>query len=158
MTGLLPKLRPGVSKTILPILAGTMWMAVGVMLSVTALRWLIQYQGAAWPYAVAGLTAAILIHGYGFIRIVTGNIKRIYNLPDKVCMFSFFSWKSYLLIIIMVSMGIALRHSSLPKQYLAIVYMGIGVALFLSGMQYFRPPQKNREKEPDSNPASWPPL
>jgi len=38
----------------------------------------------------------------------------------------------------MVSMGIALRHSSLPKQYLSILYNGIGLGLFLSGIRYFR--------------------
>jgi hypothetical protein len=38
----------------------------------------------------------------------------------------------------MVSMGIALRHSSIPKHYLSILYNGIGLALFLSGIRYFR--------------------
>jgi len=38
----------------------------------------------------------------------------------------------------MVSMGIGLRHSSIPKPYLSIIYLGIGVALFLSGTRYFR--------------------
>jgi hypothetical protein len=38
----------------------------------------------------------------------------------------------------MVSMGIALRHSAIPKQYLSILYNGIGLALFLSGTRYLR--------------------
>jgi hypothetical protein len=48
------------------------------------------------------------------------------------------TWKSYLIVLVMVSMGIALRHSSLPKQYLSILYNGIGLGLFLSGIRYFR--------------------
>jgi hypothetical protein len=48
------------------------------------------------------------------------------------------SGKSYLIVIIMISMGIALRHSSIPKRYLSILYNGIGLALFLSGIRYFR--------------------
>jgi hypothetical protein len=38
----------------------------------------------------------------------------------------------------MISMGIALRHSALPKRYLSILYIGIGLALFLSGIRYLR--------------------
>jgi hypothetical protein len=38
----------------------------------------------------------------------------------------------------MVALGITLRHSSIPKQYLSILYNGIGLGLFLSGIRYFR--------------------
>lgn len=48
------------------------------------------------------------------------------------------TWKSYIIVLIMVSMGIALRHSSIPKRYLSILYDGIGLALFLSGIRYLR--------------------
>jgi hypothetical protein len=48
------------------------------------------------------------------------------------------TWRSYIIVVIMVSMGITLRHSSIPKQYLSILYNGIGLALFLSGIRYFR--------------------
>ncbi len=46
--------------------------------------------------------------------------------------------ENYLTVIIMVSMGIALRHSRIPKQYLSIIYNEIGLALFLSGIRYLR--------------------
>ena len=48
------------------------------------------------------------------------------------------TWKSYIIVVIMVSMGIMLRHSSIPKRYLSVLYNGIGLALFLSGIRYFR--------------------
>jgi hypothetical protein len=38
----------------------------------------------------------------------------------------------------MVTMGITLRHSPIPKQYLSVIYTGIGLALFLSSIRYFR--------------------
>jgi hypothetical protein len=59
-------------------------------------------------------------------------------VTSKKCIFSFMTWRSYLIVLVMVSMGIALRHSALPKDYLSILYNGIGLALFLSGIRYLR--------------------
>jgi len=53
-------------------------------------------------------------------------------------LFSFMTWKSYIIVVIMVSMGIALRHSFIPRRYLSVLYNGIGLALFLSGIRYLR--------------------
>jgi hypothetical protein len=38
----------------------------------------------------------------------------------------------------MIVLGSTLRHSSIPKQWLSVIYTGIGLALFLSGVKYFR--------------------
>jgi hypothetical protein len=59
-------------------------------------------------------------------------------MKNKVCIFAFQAWKSYLIIVIMVGMGIALRHSPLPKPYLSVIYIGFGGAMILSGLRYFR--------------------
>ena len=48
------------------------------------------------------------------------------------------SWKSYLLLGVMMALGIGLRHSPLPKPYLAVLYIGIGLALVLSSVRYLR--------------------
>ena len=39
-------------------------------------------------------------------------------------------------VIIMVTLGITLRHSAIPKQYLSVLYNGLGIGLFLSGTLY----------------------
>lgn len=133
-------IKPGVPKKVLPVIAGVMWAGVGIMLSIWAYHWLSVYKGSPWLFAASGVVVALLVHRFGFSKIVFKNLGRIEHLPEKPCVFSFISWKSYLIIIIMVSMGITLRHSSLPKQYLSIIYIGIGVALFLSSIRYFRVP------------------
>ena len=38
----------------------------------------------------------------------------------------------------MIAMGAILRHSPIPKGYLAILYTGIGLALVLSSVRYMR--------------------
>jgi hypothetical protein len=88
-------------------------------------------------YAV-GFLAAMPIHHFGFLKIADKNLNRILLLTEKSSLFSFMTWKSYIIVLIMVSMGIALRHSSISKRYLSILYNGIGLALFLSGIRYFR--------------------
>lgn len=138
MRSIAEKFKPVASKKILLIIAGSMWICVGSMLAFLAITWLGNYRGDPWFFAVPGFIAALLIHHFGFAKIVEKNLQRISRLPNKPCVFSFISWKSYLIIIIMVAMGITLRHSSIPKQYLSVLYLGIGLALFLSSIRYFR--------------------
>lgn len=133
------KLTPLADKSILVLLAGLMWCGVGVMLICLAISWLSPYNGKEQGlFYTAGFIAAMPIHHFGFLKIADKNLNRLLPLTEKRCLFSFMTWKSYITVLIMVSMGITLRHSSIPKNYLSILYNGIGLALFLSGIRYFR--------------------
>jgi hypothetical protein len=133
------KFTPEVDKKILVLLAGVMWCGVGVMLVSFAVSWLLPCNGREQVlYYAVGFLAAMPIHHFGFLKIADKNLNRLLPLTEKRCLFSFMTWKSYIIVLIMVSMGIALRHSSIPKRYLSILYNGIGLALFLSGIRYFR--------------------
>jgi hypothetical protein len=133
------KYKPAVNKQYLLILSGAMWMGVGIMLNVFAFTWLRAFKGNHhFVYAGIGIICALVIHHFGFLKIVDKNLGRISRMEGKPCVFSFMSWKSYLIVMVMVTMGIAFRHSSLPKQYLSILYIGIGGALILSSIRYFR--------------------
>jgi hypothetical protein len=133
------KFTPLVDKKILVLLSGLMWCGVGVMLIIFAVSWLSPYNGKEQLFFyLAGFLAAMPIHHFGFLKIADKNLNRLLPLTEKKCLFSFMTWKSYIIVLIMVSMGIALRHSSIPKRYLSILYNGIGLALFLSGIRYFR--------------------
>ncbi len=138
MAGLEEKFKPAAPKIALLAIAGAMWCTVGIMLTLMAVHWLRVYEGSPWLFAVPGFIAALAIHHFGFLRIVDKNLGRISKLPGKPCVFSFISWRSYLIVFIMVVTGITLRHSRLPKQYLSVIYFGIGLALFLSSIRYFR--------------------
>ena len=133
------KFKPSAKKPFLLFLSGLMWFCVGVMLNAFAIHWLVDYDSYfAYLFAGIGFIAALIIHHFGFLKLANKNIARISFLDDKPCVFSFMSWKSYLIVVVMVSMGIALRHSSIPKQYLSMLYIGIGLALLLSSIRYFR--------------------
>lgn len=135
----LQKFDPAVDKKFLIAISGILWSVVGIVLCNLAAGWLSGSPGrsALWLGA-AGAGLSLLIHHFGFLRIVDKNIERILSKSGKVCVFAFQPWKSYLLIIIMVGMGMFLRHSSLPKPYLAVIYIGFGGAMLLSSLRYHR--------------------
>lgn len=133
------RFKPAVKKNILVLLAGLIWIGVGTMLLSFATNWLIAYgkSNSAW-FILAGIIAALIIHHFGFLKIVDKNLGRISKMEGRRCAFSFMSWRSYFTVAIMVTMGIMLRHSAIPKHYLSMLYIGIGLALILSSIRYFR--------------------
>lgn len=133
------KLRPAVRKEMLLFLSGAMWIAVGILLNITAAGWLNAVQmNRALSLSGFGLAAALLIAHFGFLRVVDKNLGRISLMEGKRCVFSFMSWKSYLTVMFMISLGIGLRHTPIPKPFLAIPYIAIGSALMLSSLRYFK--------------------
>lgn len=133
------KYKPAVTKTILVFLAGIVWICVGIMLLALAFSWLSKASNInMYLFVGAGVILALVIHHFGFLKIVDKNLERILPMEEKKCLFSFITWKSYLIIITMVMMGATLRHSAIPKHYLAILYTSIGLALVLSSVRYMR--------------------
>ena len=137
-----PKLRkydPAVDKRLLIVLSGVIWSAVGILLCSRAYGWLaIEYTSFNLILAIAGTFLALLIHHFGFLKLVNKNIDRIMIKKGKVCIFGFQPWKSYIIILVMITMGTLLRQSSLPKTYLSVIYIGFGGAMLLSSFRYHR--------------------
>jgi hypothetical protein len=133
------KFTPSADKRVLVLMAGAMWCGVGILLVHFALSWIAVTKGTEkiLLYA-AGFLAAMPIHHFGFLKVADKNLRRLLPLSVKRCVFSFMTWKSYILVAFMMTLGITLRHSSIPKPYLSVLYNGIGLALFLSGIRYFR--------------------
>jgi len=97
-----------------------------------------QHLHDAGYFVAGGIVLGLIIHHFGFLKVVDKNLGRLSEMEGKRCVFSFMSWKSYLLVAIMMTLGITLRHSGIPKLYLVVPYSGIGLALFLSSIRYFR--------------------
>jgi len=133
------KFDPAVDKKFLIALSGILWSVVGIALCNLAIGWLSETTGwtAAWLGA-SGAVLSLMIHHFGFLKLVDRNIERILSKSGKVCIFAFQPWKSYLIILIMITMGTFLRQSSLPKPYLAVIYIGFGGAMLLSSLRYHR--------------------
>lgn len=133
------KLDPAVDKMFLIALSGIVWITVGIILCRLSMGWLLQAAGQNRALlGLLGASIAFLIYQFGFLRLVNHNIERIMPMKDRVCIFAFQPWKSYLIIAIMVGIGMILRHSAMPKPYLAVIYIGFGGAMVLSSIRYFR--------------------
>lgn len=131
--------KPVITNRVLLLFAGIVWECVGILLLYLAYSWLSVTPAInIYLFASAGVVLALLVHHFGFLKIVDKNLQRIIQMDEKKNLFSFMPWKSYLLVVIMITMGAVLRHSVVPKHYLAIVYIGIGLALILSSVRYIR--------------------
>jgi hypothetical protein len=136
---ILARLKPDVPKCWLFAACGVMWSVVGLSMCLAAMNWLRAeslIQGAGLE--LAGLVVAAAALQWSFSGIARRNIRRLRQLSDKGCFFAFQAWKSYLIIAFMIVLGMALRHSPIPRSALAVVYTGIGGALFLASFHYYR--------------------
>ena len=132
--------KPHVSKKWLHLTAGVIWSSVGIYLISLALGWLrpLEWQSALL-LGSAGVVLALIIYRFGFSKLAAKNRQRIKNLiGEKNGLFAFQEWTSYPLVAFMVGLGVLLRSSSLPKPYLAVMYIGIGGSLFLASLHYYR--------------------
>lgn len=132
------KFNPAIPARWLMLTAGGMWSAVGLLLGSYAVRWWM----ASTPWFIlilvfVGVILAITAYFTQFRKLARKNIARIKGFNNKVCIFAFQAVKGYLIIVVMMAGGVLLKHSSIPKEYLAIVYCAIGGALFLSSTEYY---------------------
>ena len=133
------KIKPAVGKNALIFLSGFVWVVVGTMLLFLSYSWLNATKFNSFSlFAGVGIAAALMIHHFGFLKIVDKNLGRILPMEGKKCAFSFITWKSYLTVAIMAAIGVVLRHSPIPKSYLSVLYIAIGLSLILSSVRYLR--------------------
>lgn len=129
---------PAVPRRWLFAVSGLLWSAVGIMLLTLAVHWLSHIDGGlALVLGATGAALGVVAYRLMFVKIARKNIARIEQRPDVTCFFAFQPWRSYGLMAFMIALGITLRHSSLPKYYLASIYTAIGGALFLASLTYF---------------------
>ncbi len=132
------RLIPLVERRWLYLLAAVVWGLVGLMLCGRAAGWLApENTGHAAALALAGAGSGALIYRFKFARLADKNIKRIDHLDARASILAFQSAKTYILIVFMMGLGVALRHSPVPKPTLAVLYIGIGLGLFLASLRYY---------------------
>jgi hypothetical protein len=132
---------PAVRRSTLVRSAAVVWASVGLYLSVRAVLW---FRASPRPVLVPAALALVLgfIKGqFIFSKLARGNIERIGELAphkDKICIFAFQAYESYVIIVGMMTLGILLRHSALSRDVLAVVYLAIGSALVYGSGPYWR--------------------
>ncbi len=132
------RFNPVVPRNWLLVLAGLMWSAVGILLCSYALTWVTHPATTiAMALGLLGLAISVAINYWGFSKLARKNIDRIMAYEDRACAFAFQAWKGYLIIAIMMAGGMMLRHSAIPRPYLAVIYAAIGAALLQASVNYY---------------------
>jgi hypothetical protein len=109
--------------------AAAMW-AVGA--SILLLRG-VGFLHDSWFAALLAIAVAlgVMKSRYLLDRVARRAVLRIHE-RGRACYFGFFSWKSWLFVVVMMGGGILLRRSGLPRDVLAVLYVGVGTGLVLA--------------------------
>ena len=130
-----------VTKHFLLFEAALVWTFAGGMLLFRGNSYLDTSTGFPWLNIVACIVGGLIFFILLFLRISRSHIKRISMLPgDRHRLYEFFSSKSYIMMVGMISMGIFLRKSGLISlSSLSLAYITMGIPLLLSsGLFYYR--------------------
>ncbi len=130
MGPILLQFKPAASKTTHLLVAGTVWGIVGLLLVSRGLLWL-NATNTLWlllPAMMIGCFKAF----YMLEPSAQKNIRRILDGDNKRCLGGVYSWKTWLLVLLMMAMGRILRSSNLPREFLGVLYISIGWGLFFS--------------------------
>jgi hypothetical protein len=128
--GIIKRLKPSVSRSIHLFAASLIWTAVGIMLMERGLDWM------GLNITLRLLLIALLVGTAKSLTLLDRNAKkilgRIMGFSDNTCIGAVYPWKTWLLVLVMMTFGIALRILTEPGLFLGAVYFAIGWALLLS--------------------------
>lgn len=138
-TSFLQKIKPGIPKRYLLFVAAVVWTFAGGMLLYRGVSFLLTENDRFWVSLGVGLLGGLLFFLLVFSKVSLKHSLRIIHLPvERPCVFSFFSWTSYVLMFIMIGTGIAVRTSGIiPMNYLSEFYIIMGFPLFLSALRFY---------------------
>ena len=135
----LQKYKPGVSKKTLLLIAGCVWTLAGGILITRGLINLIASNHLLILEFLFGFFFGIVFYLLLFARISEKHINRIKMIKiEDPCVFSFFNFRSYLLMAIMISGGITLRKLNvINPDILYSFFLSMGLPLLISASRFF---------------------
>ena len=143
----LEKIKPGVPRRSLLLIAGCAWSIAGGILISRSLVHLIGVNHHLALEIALGIVFGIVFYLALFTRISKKHITRINLITiDNPCFFSFFNFRSYLLMSIMISGGITLRLSGLVNpDIIYTFFLCMGIPLLVSAWRFFYSYAKNKK-------------
>ncbi len=135
----LASIPPIVPRKWLFAVSGILWSGVGLVMCLRAYFWSAAFSPARFlTFESVGLCMALGGFRYGFAKITRRNIERIIGLPEQSSIFAFTAVQGYFMIIVMISTGIVLRSSPIPKDYLSVPYNAMGGSLLIGGFNFLQ--------------------
>jgi hypothetical protein len=133
---LIHKLNPKVPKRALLLIAAFVWGCASVKIIVIGIKAYNSTDLHFWHLVIISIPVYLLFHYFVFKQIIIKHTRRIVSKPNPShCLFSFFDWKSYIIMAFMIAMGISVRKYMLvPQKFVAEFYIGLGMALATSAI------------------------
>lgn len=119
------------------VVAAVIWGIPGIMITLKGIKaYTIQPSENLWWLLL--ITAFVLASFFlMFRRIVDRYSERIASLPKRVKIWQTFPLRGWILLIFMMSLGIALKHiPGIPSAFTASFYTGLGPMLLFSAGRF----------------------
>lgn len=124
------RFKPGVSRRVHLFAAPFLWTLVGLMLMFRGWRWL--GDNPHILILLAAFTLGTLKSVLLLDHITRRAIHRISHFNDNTCLGAVYSWKSWLMVLVMITAGMMARYFWKPGPGLGALYLAIGWSLLFS--------------------------
>ena len=143
---ILEKFKPSVNRRTLLLVAGCVWTIAGGILISRALLELWSIHHYLWAELLIGIVLGTIFYLVLFARISKKHITRITLITiDNPCFFSFFNFRSYIMMTVMITAGITLRKLNIINhEILYTFYLTMGIPLLVSAFRFFSGFKKNK--------------
>jgi hypothetical protein len=125
-----PLSKPGVSRTVHLFAAPFLWTAIGGLLLFRGWGWFDPGWGRLL-LLVSGLLGT-LKSLFILDKIARRSLERIVLFKDNTCLGAVYSWKTWLLVLLMMTAGFVMRKITQPGPFVGTLYCAIGWSLCLS--------------------------
>jgi len=128
-----------VSKRMLLFEAALVWTIAGGILLTRGSLMLETSSSFSWFKVIACFCCGLVFFKLVFSNISRKHVNRIKNLQGvRHLFYEFFNSRSYFMMIVMISLGIFLRKTSIVSlAFLSLAYITMGIPLLLSSIRFY---------------------
>ena len=134
----LSRFKPGGNKRTHLLMSAVLWTAIGIMLLTKGTYRYSQLPDRQPIIVVLGILAGSLKSYFILDKSALRSIDRILMFKDGTCLGAVYSYKTWIMVLCMMGMGVILRNSSIPVNLLCFLYFTIGWALLMSSRLAWR--------------------
>jgi uncharacterized membrane protein AbrB (regulator of aidB expression) len=121
--------KPGVNRSVHLFAAPLLWSVIGCMLIIRGWSWL---ENNHFYWVLLALVAGSLKSVFILDKTAKKSVARLVDFEDGRCLGAVYSWKTWMLVLIMMISGILLRSFYSPGSILGTLYIAIGWSLLFS--------------------------
>ena len=134
------KFKPGVSPKTHLFCASALWTVIGLFLMYRGITYLTP--DYFLPLSIIGIILGSLKSYLVLNKAASRGVERIKRFGDNTCIGAVYSWRTWLLVLGMILLGVILRMSPIAPDFIGTVCIAIGWALLFSSrypwQQWFR--------------------